>query len=48
VQVTFNFSAAPAFALDNITTNSVVPEPSTVFLVLTSGIAGLFWRRRRA
>jgi len=46
VEVVFNSSAAGAFALDNIVSN--IPEPSTMFLVLTSGIAGLLWRRRRA
>ena len=47
VDVTFNSSAATAFALDNVEIN-YVPEPSTMFLVLTSGIAGLLWRRYRA
>jgi hypothetical protein len=46
VEVTFNSSAATAFALDNIAINSA-PEPTTMLLVLTSGIAGLLWRRRR-
>jgi hypothetical protein len=50
IAITFNSTAAPAFALDNIRIASVsaIPEPSTIFLML-SGAAGLLWgtwRRR--
>jgi hypothetical protein len=46
VAITFNSSAAPAFALDNILLSSTVPEPSTILLML-SGVAGLLWGTRR-
>jgi len=51
VELTFNSTAAPAFALDNVryasTSTPAIPEPSSIALVLT-GIAGLLWQRRRA
>ena len=48
VAISFNSTVAPAFALDNIRVTSVsaVPEPSTMFLIL-SGAAGLLWGTRR-
>lgn len=46
VDITFNSTAAPAFALDNIRVASAIPEPSTMLLVL-SGAAGLLWGTRR-
>jgi hypothetical protein len=45
VDVTFNSSVAPAFALDNVrVANSAVPEPTTL-LLLVSGM-GLFLLRQ--
>jgi hypothetical protein len=46
VTVTFNFVAAPAFALDNVRIANI-PEPSTMVLVLVSGVWGLLWYRRQ-
>jgi hypothetical protein len=48
VEIAFNFTAAPAFALDNIRFASVsaIPEPSTMLLML-SAAAGLLWGTRR-
>jgi hypothetical protein len=48
VQLTFNSTAAPAFALDNIrlATATAIPEPSGVVLIL-SGAVALWWRRRK-
>lgn len=45
VSISFNSTAAPAFALDNIQITAI-PEPSTTFLMLGSA-AGLLWRRKR-
>ena len=42
VAITFNATAAPAFALDNIRLTPAIPEPSTTLLTL-SGAAGLLW-----
>ena len=45
VAVTFNSVAAPAFAMDNIVTATVLPEPST--LLLLTGALGLLGITRR-
>jgi len=45
VAVTFNSVAAPAFALDDVRFNTI-PEPSTMWLVLSSAVGALLWRRR--
>jgi len=49
VQLTFNSSAAPAFAVDNVRfaagAVTAAPEPSAILLVL-SGAMGFFWLRR--
>ena len=45
VAVTFNSVAAPAFALDDVRFNTI-PEPSTMWLVLSSAVGALVWRRR--
>ena len=43
LQLTFNSSVGPAFALDNVTFANVVPEPSTILLaVLGLGVLGAF------
>ena len=48
VEVTFNSSAAPAFALDNVrTSTTAVPEPGTM-LLLATGLGTLCSRRRRS
>lgn len=46
VQLTFNSSLAPDFALDNIRLATAVPEPSAIILVL-SGTLALFCSRRK-
>jgi PEP-CTERM motif len=46
VQVTFNSTAAPAFAIDNVRAGAVIPEPSSMLLVL-GGALGVFWRKNR-
>jgi hypothetical protein len=47
VEVTFNSSVAPAFALDNVrTSTTAVPEPGTM-LLLATGLGALCTRRRR-
>jgi hypothetical protein len=45
-QVTFNSTAAPAFAMDNVRIGTVVPEPSSILLVL-GGALGVCWRKHR-
>jgi PEP-CTERM motif len=45
VQVVFNSTNAPAFALDNIRTAAAVPEPGT-WLLLGTGLAAVAARRR--
>jgi hypothetical protein len=44
VAISFNSTAAPAFALDNILVPAI-PEPSAILLMLSSA-AGLLWGRR--
>ena len=46
ITLSFNSTAAPAFALDNIRITSAIPEPSTMLLML-SGAVGLLWGTRR-
>jgi hypothetical protein len=45
-QVTFNSAAAPAFAMDNVRVGTVVPEPSSILLVVVGALGG-FWRKHR-
>jgi len=49
VVVTFNSAVAPRFAIDNLTYDGVIPEPSTVLALLcgVAGMGGLLWRRRK-
>jgi hypothetical protein len=44
VELTFNSTAAPAFAVDNIRF-AIIPEPSTISLTVVAFALGL-WRRR--
>lgn len=47
LELTFNSSVAPAFALDNLTVASTVPEPSSLFLaVLGLGAVTSLLRKR--
>jgi hypothetical protein len=47
VQMTFNSTDAPAFALDNIRLATAIPEPSTAVLIVTGALA-FWWRRRKS
>jgi hypothetical protein len=49
VELTFNSSDAPAFALDNVIFASTVPEPSTMFMALlgVGAVATLGFRNRQ-
>jgi len=46
VEITFNSTVAPAFALDNVRLAAPIPEPSAMLLML-SGAAGLLSRTKR-